>query len=480
MKNLKKMLSLTCCASMIMGLGVIAHAEEEEKYDFGGVTIKCFGSVWDNLDKEDADEKWAEAKAYVEEKYNVVLEHATMDGYDGYNDDDLLIASVSAGDPVADIITLNPESLVACYMNGILFDETPYLDDLQVGSIYSDAGTWQGKCYAISYDNLGDAWVLAYDRKYLEEIGMEKTPTDMFMEGKWDYESFKEYCVEMKSNLPDGVYPIGQYPYHWMTMAAGANGKALVDSDGRLNMASDEVIEAMSFYQELENEGLAYPMTYLEDGSRDIAYQFSDERIVMARVEVWELGGLSENTEFGITYWPWGSNVTCDGDYTTLSDNYKVNTVYWGADAVVDLSCEKLGIPGEVMHKIIYDYRDYADDNTFMHDAWEAEQAGDFVLYGKEAGDPRNFFTEQDIELFDWAHSRFQADLSWTLDSAEIIRIWDAAREVLVDRLDARSTLESYYNEGIANLKDAGFTYDEEAEGAAEEIATEEVATEAE
>ena len=197
-----------------------------------------------------------------------------------------------------------------------------------------------------------------------------------------------------------------------------------------------------------------------DDGNqqRDIAYQYDDERIVIARLEAWQLGGY-EN--YGVVYWPWGSNVTCEGDYTTLSDNYKVNTVYWGADAVVDLSCEKLGIPGNIMHQIIYDFRDYADDNSFMHEAWEAEQEDDFVLYGKEAGEPRNFFTEEDIELFDWAHSRFQADLSWTLDSAEIIRIWDASREVLVDRLDARSTLESYYNEGIANLKDAGFTYEE-------------------
>ena len=257
-------------------------------------------------------------------------------------------------------------------------------------------------------------------------------------------------------------------------MAAGANGKALVDTDGNLNMASDEVIEAMSFYQELENEGLAYPMAYYTDDEgnqqRDIAYQYDDERIVMARVEAWQFGSIAENGKFGITYWPWGSAVTCDGDYTTLSDNYKVNTVYYGADAVVDLSCDLLGIPGEIMHKIIYDYRSYGEDVDFMHEAWEGEQAGDFVLYGRDAGEPRSFFTEEDVELFDWAHSRFQADLSWTLDSAEIIRIWDAAREVLVDRLDARSTLESYYNEGIANLKDAGFTYGDAVEGIVDEI----------
>lgn len=472
-KNLKKLLALTCSAVLAAGMCVPAFAEEEtaeeQTYDFGGVTVKAFGSVWNNLDSEDADPIYEEAKEYIQEKYNIVLEKAAMDGYDGYNDDDLLIASVSAGDPVADIITLNPESLVACYMNEILYDLTDYLDELQVGSIYSTAGTWQGKCYGISYDNLGDSWVLAYDRGYLEDHGIEKTPTEMFMEGKWDYDSFKAYLVEMKSHLPDGVYPIGNYPYHWLTMAAGANGVALVDSDGNLNITDDAVIEALEFYQELENEGLAYPMSVNEDDSTDTAYQYEDERIVLARLESWQLGGYDN---FGIVYWPWGSNVTCEGDYTTLSDNYKVNSCYWGVDCVVAASCEKLGIPGDVMTQIVYDFRDYVEDCTFMHEAWEAEQEGDYTVYGREYGEPRNFFTEEDIELYDWGHSRFQPDLSWTLDSASIIRIWDAAKDVLARYQDARSTMESYYNEGISNLKDAGFTYDD-VDIVAEEISTE-------
>lgn len=434
---------------------------QEITYDFGGVTVQAFGSEWNNLDNEE-NLVAQEAKKLVEEKYNIKLVKAAMDGYDGYNDDDLLIASVAAGDPVADIITLNPESMVSCYQNGILYDMTEYLDTLKVGSIYSNAGSWQGRCYGISYDNLGDSWVLVYDRDYLKEIGMEKTPTDMFMEGKWDYASFEEYCTEMKSKLPDGVYPIGCYPYHWAVMAAGANGETICDDQGNVNITKDAFIETLEFYQKLENEGLAYPMslTLDENGEAteaDYAYAVTDEKIVMKRAEAWQLSGLEFN--YGIVYWPWGSDVTCNGDYTTLSDNYKVNTSYWGVDCVVAASIDKTGIPGDVLEQIIFDYREAVTDGglDWMREAYEQERAGDNTCYGKEFGETRSFYTEQDIELYDWGHSRFQADLSWAMDSAGIVDVWNSFFYVLAGYQDARSTMESYYNEAQANLKDAGF-----------------------
>lgn len=433
-------------------------ATEEETYDFGGVTVKAFGGQWNNLDSDELVYK--EAKAYVEEKYNIKLEKAAMEGYDGTNDDDLLITSIAAGDPATDIISVNPESMITLFLNNVLFDISDYKEELQIGSIYTDVASWQGKCYGVSYDNIGDAWVLVYDRQLLKDIGMEKTPTEMFIEGKWDYESAKAYMTEMKSKLPADTYPIGQYPYHYAVMAASANGAPIIGSDGVLNFTNDAFIEAMNFYQELEEDGLAYPAAQItkEDGSTgyDYAYAVDDERIVLKRAESWQLGGLSY--EYGIVLWPWGSNVTCTGDYTTLSDTYGVAGSYWGFNAVVDASVEKLGIPGEVLTQISYDYitQSANDGKAWMHDAWVAEQEGSFTNVGAEFGDPRSFYTEEDVELYDWAHARFVADYSWGFSSAEIIDAYTPFKEVFYDYKDVRSTLESYYNEGKAALEEIG------------------------
>lgn len=434
--------------------------EEEKTYDFGGVTVKAFGGQWNNLDSEELVH--VEAKEYVEKKYNIKLEKAAMEGYDGTNDDDLLITSIAAGDPATDLIALNPENMVSLFLNNVLFDITDFKDELQVGSIYTEVGSWQGRCYGVSYDNIGDAWVLVYDRQLLKDIGMEKTPTEMFMEGNWDFESCKEYLTEMKSKLPEGVYPIGQYPYHYGVMAASASGTPIMDSNGKLNFNNDALVEAMTFYQELEEDGLAYPAAQItkEDGSTgyDYAYAVDDERIVLKRAEAWQLADLPY--EYGIAFWPWGSEVTCEGDYTTLSDNYGVAGPYWGFNGVVDASVEKLGIPGEVLTQITYDYVTASsnDGKTWMHEAWVAEQEGNFDNVGAEYGEPRSFYTEEDIELFDWAHSRYVTDYSWAFDAADIVSTWTPFKEIFYDYKDVRSTLESYYNEGAAALEELGLS----------------------
>jgi hypothetical protein len=433
---------------------------EEITYDFGGVTVKCVGGAWGNLTNEDP--VFVEAKAFVEEKYNIKLELATLEGYDGYNDDDILIASIAAGDPAAHIMNLNPESMISCYLNDVLYDLTDDLDVLQVGSAYSNAGSWKGRTYGIAYENIGDAWVLVYDRAYLKEIGMEKTPTDMFMEGKWDYESCKAYLSELQSKLPDEKYAIGCYPYHWGVMAAGANGTHIVDQNGKVGISGDEaLIEATQFYSDLEAAGIAFPawLTRGDDGTvtaNDIAYAVDDERIVLKRAEIWQLSGIP--FDYGITYWPWGSNVTCTGDYTTLSDNYYVSGAYWGIDAIVKAAIDITGIPGNVLALINQDYQ-YAisdDGKEWMHAAYVAEQNGETLKAGAEFGEPRSFTTEQDIVLFDWAHGRYYPDLSWTFASAEILNCWRVFQDIFMEDKDIRATFESYFNEAKPKLEELG------------------------
>lgn len=431
----------------------------EPSYDFGGVTVKAWGGSWGDLDKED-NLAAQEAKAYVEEKYNIVLEKAKMEGSDGSNEDEILLSSIQAGDPATDIICLNPELMVSLFLNDALHDITHFYKTLEIGSSYTNVATWQGKVYGVSYDNIGDCWVMIYDRQLLKNIGMEKTPTEIFMEGNWDYNSFKAYLTEMKSKLPEGTYPIGNYPYHWAVMAAGANGAQLVDSNGQIDYTNEAVIEALEFYQQLEEEGLAYPMgtTTNDEGTivSDIAYAIDDTRIVLKRAEPWQLGGIEY--DYGIVLWPWGSNVTCGGDYTTLSDNYNVQTAYWAFDSVVSASINKLGISGEILTLIIKDYRDaYNTTGEWMHEAWESEQDDDVnTQVGAEWGEARNFYSQEDIALYDWAHTRSTVDWSWAFDSADLVDIWVSFRDILRDYKDTRSTLESYQNSGVASLEEAG------------------------
>jgi predicted small lipoprotein YifL len=474
-----KLTALFACAAMVMGSfaacgnkggevdptptptqGAADPTEAPDKNNtYNGTEIKVFGSQWNDVGSDDPVKQ--EAIKAVEDKWGVKFVKVELASPES-SWDDQIITSVANGEPCVDIITLNPECMLSCFMNGVMLDITDYVDDLKIGKIYSEAGTWQGKTYGISFDNLGDSWCLVYDRDYLKQIGMDKTPTEMFMEGKWSYADFEAYCADMKAKLPENVYPIGQYPFHWGVMAAGANGSVVCDMNCHLGLLDDGYLEALTFYADLEKKGLAFPMkqTEADDGTitQDIAYQVSDERIVMKRAEAWELGGISFN--FGIAFWPWGSQVTCDGDYKTLSENYKVTCAYWGVDSIVADSCTKLGIPAEDMVQIMYDFRaSLRGDNglKFMHDAYDSEIAGN-PMYGESFGKERSFTTDEDIELYDWAHSRFMADMAWPMASAEIFSTWKSTGDVLLRYYDVRSTMESYYNQAKAALEDAGVT----------------------
>ena len=436
------------------------NMEENSEYDFGGATVKYFGGFYNQLHTGDAT--WKNIKATVEEKYNIKLEPATLEDYEDYenrSDIDILLESIDNGSPVAHIVNLNTSNLAVWYESDILFDLAPYLDStIQMGSTYTDMGKWKDKVLGISYENTGDTWVLVYDREYLKELGMDKTPTDMFMEGKWSYEDCKEYLKELQSKLPEGQYAIGTYPYHWGVMNASANGTQLVDTDGNINLANEAVIEATEFYNDLIAEGIAYPMYVHRDANgvitdSDIPYDVNDERIILKRAETWQLGTL--DFEYGICYWPWGSNVTVDSDYTTLSEEYEIAIPYWGIDSVVEAAVQDTGIPGEVLALIAQDIRYLANPAyaEVWKNSWVEEQNNpnyeNFGIYaGVEDEEVRGFAfsTKQDMELFDWGHSRVVADLSWSFDDAGIVQVWKPFQLIFAEGADVSSTLEYYAN----------------------------------
>ena len=279
-------------------------AQEEETYDFGGAEVRVFGNKWNDLDPDAEGDKtqYLDAAAQVEEKYNIKFVYAKPDGYDGYNLGELIQAGITAGDAGVDILDSEPDALISLLSSGALTDLTNDMDQIHVGSLYKEAVTWQDHCYGMTFDNVGDTYFMVYSRDYLEEIGMDVTPTEKFMAGEWSYDDMKEYLTEMKAKLPEGVYPIGIHYYHWASMAAAANGVIQIDSDGNINFNQEGFIEAMSFYKELIDEGLACPIEVEKDEDGDYSdvtcyystQDMADQKFVIGRIEAWQAGGLAD------------------------------------------------------------------------------------------------------------------------------------------------------------------------------------------
>ncbi len=412
-------------------------------YNLGGVTIKCYGGEWDKLDSNEGSYK--KAKEFVESKYNIVLKRVEpLNGEDDYgfkNDAVLLKESVEAGEPLADIVCMSGENLYSGFYFGLFADSTAYINTLQVGNAYKEAGTWKGKTYGLSYDSKKDSCFIIYDRAYIDSLGLEQ-PSKLFIEGKWNYDEFEKYLRKLKEKLPENVYPLGLEPYEWLSMASAASGKIIMGNDGKVDLNNATVAEALRFYQKLEAEGLVYPMSceYDEDFGfimgYDYVYGIDSDEIVLKTASLWD---LPEDIEkYGIVYWPWGYNIGCSDYYLTLPSDYRVPVARWTVDMPVKASCDKYGIDPEIMTRIIYDYHSLCSEETVegMYQAWKRETTGETVVNSTNAG---RFAENRDNVLYEWATERAVPDYS---------SLWSSVRKAANQTLCAYSVPEEALADG--------------------------------
>ncbi len=465
---------------------------EEETYDFGGAVVRVEGGIFSDLNEESKlDEEGNVKTGYtkkrdiadqLEQKYNIKIEYVTRIT-DGYDEISSRLTPITNGEAHADIFTGGDEVTIG--LRDYLADITADVDQLEIGDTYIEPARWNGKVYGWTYDNMGSCYVLCYSREYLNSIGMDETPTDKFMKGEWDYDSCREYLNEMKSKLPDGTYPIAVHSNHWVSMAPAANGVVSVDSDGNINLTDDAYISALNFYQSLIDNQLTAPAENVEiaenggisadqlgdAGMSGMSGKTEGNSYVITMVEAWQYQYmLNDKGEWGIVPFPWDPNYTTIDEsklgqpdaYTTLSDSYLAPQSIWTNVMVPKAEYRGEGakdIPDIVLHKIAQEFcdMDSPDGAAVRHAAWEAESKGEkYENYGYKPGDPGHFSTPEDIEVFDWLHTRATVDWGHAFNGNTVVRVNRNGYYVLAAGRDARTTGESFTVEGEQNMKDMG------------------------
>lgn len=462
-------------------------AEASVNLDFGGAVIRVGGAnsngIWgdlnpgadnENTENQNYKEAW-ELAHELEAKYNCTIEFVDLEGRDGYNGSELVLSKFTAGgdEIFVDILSVGEDEMLK--LRDYLADVTADVNKLQMGSTYIEPATWKGVTYGFTHDDIGSAYVMVYSRDYLTSIGMDVTPTDKFVEGKWSYEDMTAYLTELKAKLPDGIYPIGLHTNHWASMAPAANGTVSVDSQGNIHMAEEAYCEALDYYKELIAAGLACPIENAkqnDDGSVSaeqvagpggIAGLSSEGKTyVIGMAEAWQMEGLGDSLgDWGIVPWPWGSNVTCSGDYTTL-ENYLVPQSIW----------TNLVIPKAEYRNAAT--RSFSDIDLLLlasewcklkspagakirKEAWDAEQAGQsYENKGYNAGKDRAFCQDIDIEIYDWLHSRSVLDWGHAMVENGVINVNRNAALVIALGQDSRATGESWQKAGEQEMANLG------------------------
>ncbi len=478
---------------------------EWEAYDCNGATIRIAAEqIFDSTleaDKDDPaksanyEKKWEYLHA-LEEKYNCKFEMVTLENSQGVDEGEAILNGFTNGLGYADIFMKGPGTMLQI-RNFLATVEDR--DKLKMGSAFIDAASWNGVDYGFTYDNIGECFVLCYNREYLKSVGMEKTPGDMFKEGKWSYEDAKTYLTELQSKLPAGSYAIGLAPSHYAFMAGGTNGVMGISPDGEINLDDERYIAALNFYKDLQAAQVAPPITgYSEgpdntlvedEGNVSMPYNLDDmcgyagaNTHVLANVQNWQHvdpagSKMGTTVDWGIVPYPWGPECEVTGfdeNGLPILSNYFVarvdftNVLVSGAEYRGEGSKE---IPDWVLFQIVREYEDMRSVSSTTPagmtpgsgsgqawiNAYTAEKNGQpagNVNYSPD--DMKQFTQEEDWQIWNWLSSNVKIDYCKALSDAGYVPFSRNGYFVIAVGKDAKASGEAIKAMGEAKLKDQG------------------------
>ena len=438
------------------------EAEKElfPKYDLGGVTITLLDHsdlTNRNPDKDDLEDyEKAERQAhldYIEEKYNVNLEFTFPTTADWDALDSEIVSAYTSGHPVADVMDAYYQFTDTYVANDILYDMSEALAEADLFKNTS-LFTWTGSQWGISQGMGGEG--LYYNKTWIEELGMEYTPAEMFDMGMWDYDSCYEYLKEMKSKMAADEYPIFVAPYYWGLWATHANGVKIWQDDGTLGYTNEYFLETMEFLQKLVDEGIAAIPEITGQNSQGYnsynnwgypgATFDAGEKVAMSHRAAWQAAGLVEKFELGYVPYPWGSNVSLDesligqsGAYLTLDDNY-MGSYYDGQAIVLTKGIEKKADPIGVMVMMAElmgwknVMKDYVPEEGTQDCGWLEEGIDEDLYFFHSSRETCEFYNSINSVTF---------ELPWT--------------RMIYEKLSVRSECEAYYQTDMALMREAGY-----------------------
>ncbi len=473
---MKKLISLVLALAMLATLAV-AFGEETKTYDLKGMTVKVRN--WDSPnpyaeDTSEVDkEKWLPIYEAAKEKYNCEFEfYVPTVEYDDYTTE--WLQSIASGSPAWHITNnFSAMWLIAMTANDGLVDISKALETIDMPEGYKHIAVVGEGTYGFVTGYPGTEG-LVYNRDMIEAAGMEYTPTEMFMNGKWSYNDFYDYMVELQSKLPEGTWAFFIDPNYWSIFASTCNGTAGVSNDLELTMTGDAYIETMEFLQKLWNAGVCRMPNVTESGSYDnwgtpSATFDQGVEVAMTHRAGWQYGGMNNNgVNWGFVPYPWGSQVTIENDdYTTLSDNYRGAFYDYGCMGCI-LSGVENDFPGiekdeliEALTNLTYDlYVSEEQQEALSKEAAGADEEAEIDLGA--------YNTIEDATLYNWLRQRVIYNNSSTLGNADLLNCtygdygdkitWFGAaiRYAVYDNLSMRSVLEAVAPQIEANLQAAG------------------------
>ena len=225
--------------------------------------IQAWQDVEDNYNCTLAVEAYPSDAPWGPSRWQYILTQAQQDSpdFDFYVSPNAQIPGYVAGNAVLDLT-----DWYASYGKNIMSDKD------------KTAGSYKQRLYAINYQNLDIKMVLSYNVGLLEKIQEKdpsiKEPAQMFLDGNWDYNVFKEYCIQVQTALDtyfsrdeEKYYCLTGYGvYYWQGMVNAGGVRVLDTTQLKASVVGDVEAAAAKTMQEIYESGAMDPAFQVDQG----------------------------------------------------------------------------------------------------------------------------------------------------------------------------------------------------------------------
>ncbi len=329
----------------------------DDKLDFGGG--KLIISTWAGMfmpEKTAADYKnKTKLISDIEKKYNCKIEWKPVNDSIAYYK--AFATATMAGTKYADIVPLpGDQGFPDAIANGYMLQLDKYMSDFDDVTMFSKNTDTilkvNGKHYFLQ--NTGAGGVdrgLFFNQKVLDACGVKKSPHDLYDEGNWNWDTFREIAIACTKKIGAtqyyGLASVNMRP--WIMSNNGAIYKTAADGTQSFNLDSKECMEALRFMYDLYNvDKVLYPIVNGSTTQGDNA--FVSGYVAMATEDAY----VYANTDFKFVEMPIGKSAN---DYVCNMANGQV----WGIPVTVIDKKKSEAENTKKVNTLLAVWRDYFD-----------------------------------------------------------------------------------------------------------------------
>lgn len=312
--------------------------------DLGGITLGFSGLGNADTDNPEYAARYAPRRAMVEERFNITMDfsHHSITDHAAWTDvPDFLIASVAAGNPVTNFFSGSAGYWYRALANhDAVVDMTEWFHENLPRHWFAYIGEHRGRAHGFNTGNY--SWLfLSYNRDLVRGSGIQYTPQEMFLQGRWSWDDFHDYFMELRTLLPDEIEMIGMHLSHWKRMGTMSNGTWILHPATNIpGMLDEAYIDFANFTQRLVQDRLWRAPGFIEYGmaagvppegqwsfvetwmenpmSHGAMFQYG--YLVMTSRHPWNVYSDAARFENGMVPFPWGPRVSwpASGDWRDL------------------------------------------------------------------------------------------------------------------------------------------------------------------